>query len=60
MSKYRGNDHYLDPETGVFKNKLGIGDEAELKEAEESLLAWRSFQLAENLIAGRFDLDHLT
>jgi cell filamentation protein len=59
MVKYEGKDHYLDPETGVLKNKLGIGDENELKEAEASLLAWRSFQLAENPIKGRFDLDHL-
>lgn len=59
MSKYEGNDHYLDPETGVLKNKLGIKDEEELKEAEASLVAWRSFQLAENPIEGCFDLDHL-
>lgn len=59
MAKYDGKDHYHDPETGVLKNKLGIGDEDELKKAEASLSAWRSFQLAENPIKGRFDLDHL-
>ena len=59
MSKYEGNDHYLDPETGVLKNKLNIRAEEELKEAEASLVAWRSFQLAGNPIKGCFDLDHL-
>jgi cell filamentation protein len=59
MAKYEGKDHYLDPETGVLKNKLGIGDEDELKKAEASLVAWRSFQLAEKPVQGRFDLEHL-
>ncbi len=59
MAKYEGKDHYFDPETGVLKNKLGIGDEEELKKAEASLVAWRSFQLAKKPMQGRFDLDHL-
>ena len=59
MAKYEGQDHYLDPETGVLKNKLGIGEEEELKAAEASLVAWRSYQLVEEPIQGRFDLDHL-
>jgi cell filamentation protein len=59
MAKYEGTDHYLDPETGVLKNKLGIRDEAELKKAEASLVAWRCFQLADKPIRGRFNLDHL-
>lgn len=59
MTKYEGQDHYLDPETGVLKNKLGIKDEDELKKAEASLVAWRSFQLSESPIQGRFDLEHL-
>ena len=36
MAKYEGNDHYLDPETGILKNKLGIKEEDELNEAEAS------------------------
>lgn len=59
MSKYEGNDHYLDSETGILANKLGIRNEDELKDAEASLSAWRSFQLAENPIEGCFDIDHL-
>jgi len=37
MTKYEVQDHYLDPETGVLKNRLGISDEEELKKAEASL-----------------------
>ncbi len=59
MAKYEGQDHYLDSETGVLKNKLGIGNEDELNKAEASLVAWRSFQLAQKPIQGHFDLDHL-
>lgn len=59
MAKYEGQDHYLDPETGVLQNRLGIREEEELKAAEASLVAWRSYQLVENPIQGRFDLDHL-
>lgn len=59
MAKYEGQDHYLDPETGVLKNKLGIEDEDELNKAEASLAAWRGFQLFQKPIQGRFDLDHL-
>ena len=59
MAKYEGQDHYLDPETGVLKNKLGIREEEELKAAEASLVAWRSYQLVEKPIQGHFDLNHL-
>jgi cell filamentation protein len=59
MTKYESQDHYLDPETGVLKNKLGIKDEEELKKAEASLVAWRSYQLSEKPLEGRFDLDYL-
>jgi cell filamentation protein len=59
MAKYEGHDHYLDPETAILKNKLGIGDEDELNNAEASLVAWRSFQLFQKPMPGRFDLDHL-
>jgi fido (protein-threonine AMPylation protein) len=59
MAKYEGQDHYLDPETGVLKNKLGIRDEERLKRAEASLVAWRSFELSQKPVQGSFDLDHL-
>jgi len=59
MTKYEGKDHYLDPETGILRNKLSITDEDDLKKAEASLAAWRSFQLAEKPLEGHFDLEHL-
>jgi len=59
MAKYEGLDHYLDSETGVLKNKLGIRVKEELESAEASLVAWRGFQLSEKPLRGRFDLDHL-
>ena len=59
MAKYEGQDHYLDPATGVLQNRLGISDEAELKAAEASLVAWRTYQLVERPVQGRLDLDHL-
>ncbi|HRX63377.1 MAG TPA: Fic/DOC family protein [Candidatus Competibacter sp.] len=59
MAKYEGQDHYLDPETGILRNRLGIADESELDEAEASFVAWRSYELSQEPIAGRFDLAHL-
>lgn len=59
MSKYDGQDHYLDPETGVLRNRLGITDASELEQAEASFVAWRSYELSQKPIVGRFDLDHL-
>ncbi len=59
MAKYEGQDHYLDPETGVLRNRLGITDESELEKAEVVFLAWRSYELSQRPIEGRFDLDHL-
>ncbi len=58
-AKYEGQDHYLNPETGVLQNKLGIREEEKLKAAEASLVAWRSYQLVEKPIQGHFDFNHL-
>ncbi len=59
MAKYEGEDRYLDPETGVLRNRLGITDEKELEKAEASFVAWRSYELSQKPIKGRFDLAHL-
>lgn len=59
MAKYEGRDPYLDPETGVLKNRLGITDESELEKAEAAFVAWRSYELSQKPIGGRFDLAHL-
>ena len=59
MPKYSGNDHYIDPESGVLKNRFGITDEALLEVAEADFVAERSRELSETPIQGRFDLAHL-
>jgi cell filamentation protein len=59
MPKYANLDHYLDPDTGVFKNRLGIRDEATLETAEADYVAARSYELAQNPINGKFDLAHM-
>jgi len=48
MAKYEGQDHYLDPETGVLKNKLGITKEEELKKAEAALVLDYAARIAVN------------
>ena len=59
MPKYSGNDHYIDPESGILKNRLGITDEALLEAAEADFVAERSRELSETSIQGHFDLAHL-
>lgn len=59
MAKYEGGDRYLDPQTGVLRNRLGIADERRLEAAEASLVAWRSYELSQKPLAGDFDLAHL-
>ncbi|MGA8027776.1 MAG: Fic family protein [Bryobacteraceae bacterium] len=59
MPKYSGNDHYIDPESGVLKNRLGITDEALLETTEADFVAERSRELFETPLKGRFDLAHL-
>ncbi len=45
--------------TGVLWNRLGITDASELERAEASFVAWRSYELSQKPVAGRFDLAHL-
>jgi fido (protein-threonine AMPylation protein) len=59
MSRYSDNDPYLDPATGVLKNRLGITDEATLEKTEADLVAARSFELSKAPLKGNFDLVHL-
>jgi fido (protein-threonine AMPylation protein) len=58
MSRYSGVDDYLDPASGVLKNRLGITDAAMLEDAEASLVATRSYELSRTPLAGLFDLAH--
>lgn len=59
MSRYSGRDDYLDPVSGVLRNRLGITDATGLEQAEAALVATRSYELSQTPIEGRFDLAHL-
>lgn len=52
-------DPYLDPRSGVFRNRLGLTDRAALSAAEERLSLTRIDQLKRRRLPGRYDLDHL-
>jgi cell filamentation protein, protein adenylyltransferase len=52
-------DPYLDPGSGVFRNRLGLTDRAELAIAEQQYSAARANQLKRRRMPGRYDLDHL-
>lgn len=59
MQEYTGHDHYLDPTTGILRNRLGIRDQAILEEREADYATARAYELAKKPLDGRFDLDHL-
>jgi cell filamentation protein len=59
MSRYSDSDPYLDPATGVLKNRLGIADEATLEQNEAALAATRAYELSLTPLKGSFDLAHL-
>ena len=52
-------DPYLDPRTGVFRNRLGLTDRAALAAAESDLSAARVDQLRRRRLPGTYDLEHL-
>lgn len=59
--KYAGDrgDPYLDKDSGVLRNLLGIKDQAALDKAESSLSFLRTNELREQPVPGNFDLKHL-
>lgn len=59
MPKYSGDDHYIDPKSGVLRNRLGITDEALLEVTEADFVAERARELSQSPLEGRFDLTHL-
>lgn len=52
-------DPYVDPATGVLRNRLGIVDSALLSEAEAALSAAALADLAVRTLPGSYDLEHL-
>ncbi len=61
MAKYPVDtlDPYVDPATGVLKNRLGISDPELLERAEATFAAVRSYEMAVEPVHGSFDLAHL-
>ncbi|PQZ60011.1 hypothetical protein CQ050_26955 [Achromobacter sp. MYb9] len=61
MAKYPINakDPYVDPDSGVLRNRFGISDQAELDRVEATFAAVRSYELAVSPVRGEFDLAHL-
>ncbi|AAF84466.1 cell filamentation protein Fic [Xylella fastidiosa] len=59
--KYAGDrgDPYLDSETGVLRNLLGISDQGWLDKIESTLSFLRTSELRERPVKGKFDLAHL-
>lgn len=53
------DDPYLDPATGVLRNRLGIDDPEEFAQLEAELAAIRIAEVARNPLPGLYDLDHL-
>ena len=59
MSRCSVDDPYVDPASGVLKNRLGITGAATLEETEAALVATRSYELYGTPLKGAFDLAHL-
>lgn len=52
-------DPYIDPQTGVFLNTLGIADRDELATAEADITAFALYRLERQHLPGKYDLTHL-
>jgi cell filamentation protein len=59
VSGTAGPDPYLDPASGVLRNRMGITDASELAQAEAALSASRIVDLERRRLPGRYDLAHL-
>ena len=53
------SDPYLDPQSGILRNKFGLNDQASLDRAEADAVALRSILLQGNPLKGDFDSQHL-
>lgn len=49
---------YVDPDSGVMFNKLGITDRDALRDAEYKLTRLRGLELQNSPVVGRYDLEH--
>ncbi|OZI64252.1 Fic/DOC family protein [Bordetella genomosp. 1] len=61
MAKYPVDapDPYIDRNTGILRNRLGIRTQGALDSVEATFAAIRSYELDLNPVRGKFDLSHL-
>lgn len=59
MAKYADNDPYIDPKTGILKNRLGIKDQNTLGRVEATFATARAFEMVRKPVQGNFDLAHM-
>lgn len=52
-------DRYVDPDTGVLRNRLGIVDHERLSAVETDLTTAALADLGTRILPGEYDLDHL-
>ena len=52
-------DPYIDPQSGVLRNRFGLADQQSLDRAEANAVSIRSILLQLNPLKGNFDSEHL-
>jgi cell filamentation protein len=53
------SDPYIDPQSGILRNKFGLTDQESLDRAEANAVSARSILLQLNPLKGNFDSEHL-
>jgi fido (protein-threonine AMPylation protein) len=53
------SDPYIDPQSGILRNKFGFTDQVSLDREEADVVAVRSIILQDNPLKGNFDSQHL-
>jgi len=53
------SDPYLDPQSGILRNRFGVTNQESLDRAEADVVALRSILLQNNPLKGNFDSEHL-
>jgi cell filamentation protein len=53
------SDPYIDPQSGILRNKFGLTDQESLDRAEANVVSARSILLQLDPLKGNFDSEHL-
>ena len=53
------SDPYIDPQSGILRNRFGLADQQSLDRAEANAVSIRSILLQLNPLKGNFDSEHL-